>query len=145
MQIQTSDSIRSLIESQSSIEENILGRLISRIFHFTNYLLFLKCFVFSPRTFSSDEEQEESGSAWCEKHCPGWRRSNPFSYIRHYVSKLLTRRQSQTLWRHAVCTLLTHLLCTNTVKWQRVKGPLFLLTAMPTWCPMIWPELPSSK
>lgn len=60
--------------------------MVNRTVQFTNSIC--KMFSLFFQTFSSDKEQEEFGSAWCEKHCPGWRRSNTFSDIRHYVRKL---------------------------------------------------------
>lgn len=58
------------------------------------FLPFLKCSLF--KTSSSDQEQEEPGSAWRQKHCPGWRSSNPFPYIWHYVRICLTQFLGRT-------------------------------------------------
>lgn len=91
-------------------------------------------------TFSSDKEQKEPGSAWREKHCPGWRSSNPFPDIRHYV-----RYTSDTVSESNPLTPRSLHFVDRLALYKDLKGPLLLLTAMPTWCPMIWPELPSSK
>lgn len=111
---------------------NWYSKQLPTISQFTFFSYLLLSFF----NFSSDKEQKDPCSAWCEKHCPGWRSSNPFSHIRNYVSLHLIQ-----FWN---CTLLRALLHTNKEKW-RFKSLHLFFTAMRTWCPMIWPEQPCSK